>query len=959
MEARASAAFVGRVRELDELERALLAAQAGDGTTVLVAGEAGIGKSRLAAEVAHRARAAGFEVLLGRSLDLVGTELPYQPFADALPSFAELREADSQLRVFEAALALLGDRGAVAPALLVLEDLHWADASTLDLVVFLAHNLDGRRVVLLATCRPDEPASAARVRRLADGVRRSGSAVLLELGPLARPELAALLAAQDAALPAAVRDAILARSEGNPFFAEELLAASGAEGGELPRRLRDVLTARVAGLDRPAQSLLRVAAAAGRDVSYALLVAVGAQPEREVRESLRAVVERGVLVADRASGRFRFRHALLAEAIAATILPGEFEWLHARVADELARSGTAGPAELATHWALAGRSSDALAASVAAAGEAEAVFGVAEALGHLERALSLWDSVPDAAAVTGADLGRLCDRAAVLASQVGAASRAVELGRRAIALAGADDPRRRALLHVRLGEYLYETGSEDAALAELTGAVGIVPADPPSPERAYALGSAAGALMLARRYGESLALAEQALALARAVGAGEAEVRALTVVGMDRAHLGRGEDGVALMRDALRLAEAIGDHWGLDRAYVNLTDVLTMLGRPGESAQVGQEALEAMRRYGIHSTLILTNRLEALLASGAWDEADRLSAATLRSLTSSFEYMPLVMRADLEVGRGRFDAAHTHLAAARPMVRDEVGLTAYREVVVELALWQRRWSEAAAEVRDVLQRAPLRAGPETEVRLCARGLRAEAELAALARARREADALDGALGRAQALLDIARRAAAEARPVAPNAAAWYAVADAEHDRARGVARPDRWAAAAAAWERLDRPPLAAYCRWREAEALVAAGAPRADATRPLRAAYATAARLDAQPLLRELTLLAERARLDPAPDEPQPLQRPGLAVALGLTPREAEVLALVARGRTNREIADALVISVKTAGVHVSNILRKLDAPDRREAAAIAHRVAPPERGAGPQPGALPAASER
>ena len=175
MEARASAAFVGRVRELDELERALRAAQAGDGATVLVAGEAGIGKSRLAAEVAHRARAAGFEVLLGRSLDLVGTELPYQPFADALPSFAELREADSQLRVFEAALALLGDRGALAPALLVLEDLHWADASTLDLVVFLAHNLEDRPVLLLATYRAGEPPSAERVRRLADGVRRSGA----------------------------------------------------------------------------------------------------------------------------------------------------------------------------------------------------------------------------------------------------------------------------------------------------------------------------------------------------------------------------------------------------------------------------------------------------------------------------------------------------------------------------------------------------------------------------------------------------------------------------------------------------------------------------------------------------------------------------------------------------------------------------------------------------------------
>ena len=193
-EARASEVFVGRVRELGELEHTLGAALAGNGTTVLVAGEAGIGKTRLAAELARRARDAGFEGLLGRSIDLVGTELPYQPFVEALRPLGEhrqvdLRSAGSQLRVFEETLALLTERAASVPVLLVLEDLHWADTSTLDLVVFLAHNLDGRRVLLLATYRADEPASAERMLRLVDGVRRSGSALLLELGPLGHDEL--------------------------------------------------------------------------------------------------------------------------------------------------------------------------------------------------------------------------------------------------------------------------------------------------------------------------------------------------------------------------------------------------------------------------------------------------------------------------------------------------------------------------------------------------------------------------------------------------------------------------------------------------------------------------------------------------------------------------------------------------------------------------------------------------
>jgi DNA-binding NarL/FixJ family response regulator len=247
-------------------------------------------------------------------------------------------------------------------------------------------------------------------------------------------------------------------------------------------------------------------------------------------------------------------------------------------------------------------------------------------------------------------------------------------------------------------------------------------------------------------------------------------------------------------------------------------------------------------------------------------------------------------------------------------------------------------------VRDGLARARSREAALIRVRLCAQGLRAQAELAALARARRDADALRHRLGEARKLLAAARRAAVEAAAGTPNAAGWRALAEAEYERARGEARPEAWSEAAATWEQLERPPLAAYCRWRQAEALVAAGAPRADATVPLREANAVAARIGARPLLRELELLAERARLDLAPPDAEPRHaKQDLEEVLGLTPREAEVLTLVARGWTNREIAAALVISVKTASVHVSHILRKLDAPNRLEAAAIAHRLAPPQ----------------
>lgn len=956
MDARASEVFVGRAREIGELERVLDAARGGSGAAVLVAGEAGIGKTRLASELARRARDAGCAVLLGRSIDLVGTQLPYQPFVEALRPLGTPWQVDgqapgSQLRVFEDTLALLAQRAATAPVLLVLEDLHWADTSTLDLVVFLAHNLDGQPLVLLATCRPDDPGSAARMRRLADGVRRSGSALLLQLGPLERAELLELLAAHaENALPAGLTDAIADRAEGNPFFAKELLAASGEHSGGLPQELRDVLLQRVTRLDQPTQGVLRLAAAAGREVEYPLLRAAMELPDRDLRDALRAAVDGGVLVAEAETRSFRFRHALLAEAIYGTILPGEREELHARLAEELAHSGLAGAAELAPHWAAAGRRAEALAASVEAARRAEEVFGLAEALAHLDRALALWDAVPRAAERAGVDLARLCEWAGELASQVSQAARAVELTRRAVELVGTDDPYRAAHLHVRLGEYLIETGGNDAGLAALQRAVELAPLDPPSAERAYALGSFAGGLMVAWRHAESLPIAEQALALARLVGAADAEVRALTVLGADLAYLGRGEEGVAHLRQAVALADEIDDRIGLERAYVSLTDGLTMLGRPRESARVGEAGLEVMRGYGVDSTLLVGNRIEALLAIGEWDEADRSSDVALRRIGSSFPYWLLILRADIEVGRGELDAARAHLEAASATMPENRMVGIYDAYLADLALWERRWTGADGAVQVGLARARQPETAQIRVQLCARGLRAHAELAALARARRDADAAGRWLTRAQELVAIARDAAREASAITPNAAGWAALGEAEYTRTSGLAQPEAWSEAAAAWERLDRSPLAAYCRWREAETLVAAGASRAVAGAPLRQAYGVAARIGARPLLRELELLAQRARLElVTPEDGRLDPQAGLEQSLGLTPREADVLTLVARGYTNREIAAELVISVKTAGVHVSHILRKLDAPNRLEAAAIAHRLPEPPAPSAPR----------
>ena len=205
-----------------------------------------------------------------------------------------------------------------------------------------------------------------------------------------------------------------------------------------------------------------------------------------------------------------------------------------------------------------------------------------------------------------------------------------------------------------------------------------------------------------------------------------------------------------------------------------------------------------------------------------------------------------------------------------PRLREDRGQGIYDVYLAELALWERRWTDADQAVQDGLTRARSRQAAQLRVWFCAKGLRADAELAALARARRDTDAVRTWLARARRLIAVARRAAAEASAVTPNAGGWLAFAEAEYQRARGLAQPASWALAASAWDRLERPPLAAYCRWREAEALVAAGAPRTEAAVPLRRAHTVAAAIGAAPLRRELELLAQRARLDLTPPDQRP-----------------------------------------------------------------------------------------
>jgi DNA-binding NarL/FixJ family response regulator len=976
MERRTAPGLIGRSAELTRLEDAVASAAVGRGTIALVAGEAGIGKTRLVSELCDRVRQSGSTVLSGRCIDIVGRGLPYLPLVEALrpphaaaaldeltrdlPELVRLvpelgdsdrtsapnTRADTQLRLFHETVELLDRLSGDQPVVLLLEDLHWADASTLGLVSYLAHAVRDHRILVVATYRIDEPGEG--LSHLVLELVRSGAVRLVELAPLSDRELAQLLSeASDETLDPALVASICARSEGNPFFAEELLAAARNGGASIPPVLRDVLLQRFGQLGGEARAVLRVVAASSRDIPYRLLAAVAPFEADDLVRALREAVEGGLLVANAAAGTFRFRHALLSESIYETLLPGEREEIHARLAqalvDDPASAASSLSGELAHHWAASGRAVEALRASVAAAREAEAVAGKTEALRHLERVLKLWPQVADAESLVGLDLGELLRWAAEVAYFAGAVGRAAELMRQALALPGAQtDAVQLGLMHERLATYLLSIGERAAALAAFERAVELVPAEPPSPERAIVLGAYGRGLMLACRFEESRVLCEQALGVGAAVGDDRSTVRARAILGSVLCQLGSERDGLTFLRDARELARAYGSVQDELHTYVLLSDKLLIQGRLTEAADEALEGFVKARRHGYQRStgvILGANAAEALLGLGEWPRAEEVLESTLPDAGGFRPEWVHTVSAQLALGRGQLGLAREHLELGARSSEEPQSKAWYAALEAEFALWEGRFDDALGTVKRALQDDEPSDLRIREPRLCALGLRALVERVRQAAVRRDTATVADARSRARVLLERARRTAPRAAAVSPEASGWAAVAESEHTRVEGTPSPERWQHSVEIWEQLKRPYLAAYCRWRLAEALLAAGASRIDAALPAREAHHVARRLGATTLVHELEQLARRARLDLAGVNPSSL--PDDRDALGLTAREHEVLQLLARGYTNREIASELTISVKTASTHVSHILRKLDVTSRLEAAEIAHSLTP------------------
>jgi DNA-binding CsgD family transcriptional regulator/tetratricopeptide (TPR) repeat protein len=591
--------------------------------------------------------------------------------------------------------------------------------------------------------------------------------------------------------------------------------------------------------------------------------------------------------------------------------------------------------------------------SVRAAVEADAMHAHAEAARHYRWALEVWDRVSDAEAWAGVDRVEVLQRAARAAFASGDTDRALALVQQALDLVDpVVDPVRAGLLYERRGLYLFVTRDLPSRFEALGQAVRLIPADPPSRERARVLASYAEALLIAARLDEARTASGEAAAIARQVGADLELGRALVALGWTQVAAGDFQAGIASLREACRLAEQHADLDTLGRAWGWLAEALMQAGHLEDAVEVSLSGRAPLRRLGLagqwQDTFLLGQAAEALFKLGRWDQAHRLAAQALAQATPDDRFL-FSLVAELEIGRGEFQAADAHLELITEQSLSPAGTPEaareYAALTAELGLWQGRLQEAQAAVQKGLDRVAETDERVRSGRLLWLGMRIQADRAELARARHHQGQVEAAIRAADAL--AARAAAMAPNPLVPGATPILATAASavaalfrgERSRLEDRSDPAQWQAAATAWLALGRPYPAAYAHWRQAEALLVGRQPASGAVEPLRAAHAAALRLGARPLLRQIRALASRVRitLEAPPAEPAPTPSP--VEHLGLTARELEVLRYVAAGRSNREIGQALFITPKTAGVHVSNILRKLQVTSRVQAATAAHRL--------------------
>ncbi|WP_184712168.1 helix-turn-helix transcriptional regulator [Streptosporangium saharense] len=949
----ASPVFVGREIELAALSESFEQARSAAAVTLLLGGEAGVGKSRLIGCFAEHAADGGAHVLIGGCVELSTEGLAYAPFTAAirqlvretsaeevaallpvggardlarlLPEFGEPSgEVETDIargRLFEQILTLLERLAERRPVILVIEDIHWADRSSRDLLAFLSRNLRTAPVLMILTYRSDDLHRQHPLRPVLAELGRVEGVVRMELPRLTRDEVAAQMAGILGTTPDFPRvGKVFERSEGIPLFVEALLECDS--DCTYPDSLHDLILGSVEQLPDETQRLLRIAAAGGIRVGHDLLAAVSGLSDVDLEDTLRPAIAANVLqVAD---GRaYAFRHALIREAVHDELLPGEHVRLHARFAEEIGRDRTLVPMgraaiEIAHHWYSARDDLWALISAWEAADKAAKTFAYNEKMQLLERVLTLWNKVPDASSRIGVDHTTVLEQASEAAHACGELDRGMKFVKAALdELDEEAEPGRVAELVVRLAQFKMSK-RKPGALDNLRYAARLVPE--PSPERAAVLSRLGSFLIFSGELAEGTALTEEALRIAREHDDECLEADLLLNLALGPSIEGRLEETVALNATAQAIGERKRSGRIVLRALSNTVDALNNMGRSTEAVELALEGERLARKYGryrVSGTFLANNRAEALEALGRLDEAAQLAeqALTMDPPLRTRHHLRRI-RADVAITRGETEVVRSVLNEVETFTVMEE-FTQERSANTRLRIGLHLLDGEPLVALDLAERVA------EEAQLTSKPMLGWRVLAMLATVTETVRPL--APERTTALRARIQEVGATMGVHSPVAEAYRLSVNGDHD------------AAAIAWERLERPVPRTKSLLHAGRAAAGAGDRDGAAVR-LRTAHPIAVALTAQPLTLEIEALARRIGVSLTEEGARGGEAP--TPVTPLTPREQEVLKLVARGLSNRDIAAELFISAKTVSVHVSNILGKLGVSTRGEAAAAAHRLA-------------------
>jgi DNA-binding CsgD family transcriptional regulator/tetratricopeptide (TPR) repeat protein len=964
-----SPTIIGRDTELEKLEAAWRVTVAGEPQLILVAGEAGIGKTRLAKEFADRVTRSGGRVFSGACIDLRQGGLPYAPIRQALRTVTRsadvrhlietvgdglapllpdlgasatvtvLGDQARRVRLFESLLHLFQELASRAPVLLVVDDVQWADQGTLDLLTFLARNLAGVPILELLAFRDDRLALDDPLWGFLVGQGSGTVRDRLTLGRLDQRHVAAQIAGIVETEPdPRLVEAVFERSDGNPFFVEELLAASEGHRSPVPPTVRELLLSRILHLPAAIRQVLRLAAVAGRTVSQDTLARVANMKDLELSDALRAAIDAQVLEPVEDEDGFTFRHTLLREALYDDLLPSERRRMHRAYASVLEagqQRESSAMGAVANHHDLGGEPERALPAFITAATAAERSFAFADAERFLRRAVELWDLVPDPSGMLGMDKVTLLSRAVEAALAVEDTKRALPLAQDALRLVDAQrDPTRAGLLLVLLGRALLLDGQEQEAHDAHDKAVRTVPAVPASRERAEVLAYRANLLALAGRFREARALGEEAIQVARSAGTVAEECRPLLTTGSVIARLGDRTAGLQLIDDGEMIARKHDLAVELMRVYIHRGRALQAYAA-WEKAwhNYVRGATEApkfgMARRYLWRFQVLAARM--LFWLGRWAES-RTTLSEAREQGGAKATLPSLL-----IATGQWDAAKEWFAQPQSRWRsDGAGVLQQPEAQVELATWLGDYDDALDYCAEGLTLVARSEDPLPAARLCVAGLRAHADRAQAVglAARPPASAVQ----LRDRLEDLAMIHPARPDGFGQQLAALAHTGMAEFSRLRGNGDLELWQQTVDAWTEVAMPYPAAYARFRHAERLLVAAEDRVEAARQLGEAYTVAKELAAEPLQQAISACASRGGLNLNLKSTTAGENADQQDGWGLTPRERQVLGLLVDGYSNRRIGRALFIAESTASVHVSRILRKLGVHNRGEAIAYVLR---------------------